>query len=1494
MFKKNISSHLQASSRKATPLFSVFLALVLQLSWPISALAFDSPDNTVTVTAEKTKALVGASIAAFNIRKNQDWDAYGKMVIVDQLLKANPELKSTPDALMQAVSNEWAKNSGQGLLLYDRIVKTSNGIGATLATLPNMGADFKVGVGFAEGVINAISPKIPAGLESSTANQYAEKSEVYRKLRTGVQGFSESTIDLDSAMNDIFGRYSGDLIGQKVFNQMLGNSWGVSIGQIADQALRKNPSFKDLVGIKLPNEGVGALTLNAKGELITTVQKAKTIAIATFPKIQGVIRDAKADLNSDEVKAKLTNIITYVQDIDQADIDAAARRGTAYLTTLNGAQSTVNFLSTVIGDVGGDPKLSKQISIVGNAAIKVADGLARISAAPDLKKIGSALLTGNMLGAAVDLLSVFSGGVLGNEESPDEVILGEIQNVREDIANLRTEMEERFNHIDAELSAINKNVVLSIELLQDIKINLEEIKTTLNTLQDTLYQQSTDLAGVERDIWRVIGEAALLSYTDDMYYVLGYWEEKNNPVHYDSFVPNYTLTASNFAKLAFENSTLELFSGPKERSYDDSSLLYELTEHVSSDCENDIWGVQSGGRQSGGRCQLGTSINFLSAYPAQKLSLPSLHSGNLPSISIWKLGAEAFLQLATENPWFFATDSSSHLQEIIATGCSLKQAMQSLSTPSENTLAQQSVNYPGECPAAPSRSAVYEKLINETDDGLYDTIVTQLFKDIEGVKNTFKAKYPDLDGVNIFNSVTQDTDAKPDKINIKFYRPDGSLRAELEPQPSVFNNLPSPFRLAWKLNPIPDGPLQATLPDMGVFTTTDEIKTCPVDGLVAAYNFNEFELNGYPDNWWYTFADVSGHGNDGMFDPINSQPLAYEVFTSRPDSFTSLYFYEAYYDLKIPYPQNDSLDLKEGMTLEVWFNPSETDNDSNIIERLDASETSSKSVYLLGFSADGIYAALLLENGQRAIVRHQVSVTPGNWYHLAATYDGTHLRLYFNGNEVENIVASGPIRASYGPLKVGGRLSSGGFVGWIDDARIYNHALKSDEIKNDMNAPVFSDCKVLLSGDWASVKKRTYGKVNIRYHIDYDHTPIEYAKVLSDRMLMSTTYQTSSGVVWLTETNPVLSDLQSFVVSNWTSGQKLRDRPAEVVYDSETWMYVNVLADLEKSFENYQKLMVTEIFGDTENNNILCTQIPNTDPVRNDVCKLNGIKVLLQDYVALGMPRSLKENDYLRSLLFGDQSIFDGDALVQAYGSAIGQAGSEPNTELVKTRSVALSQVIIGILQDINDKKFSETYPVVDETLDKLRLRLNSRLKLAANDVYEVVCKKDALGKVVCPSLTVSAEQGILKNDSKVPNIFYFDNNQQLNVDPAKLIINQVKNTEIGTLTLGQKGDFTYTPNCSASGACYAGLDSFTYNLEANIASAGPTKSDDATVTINVIKPGDLSGDGKVDTDDVNMMMDMIKRSIYNGRADLNNDKAVNVLDARQLVLLCTKPVCAR
>lgn len=227
------------------------------------------------------------------------------------------------------------------------------------------------------------------------------------------------------------------------------------------------------------------------------------------------------------------------------------------------------------------------------------------------------------------------------------------------------------------------------------------------------------------------------------------------------------------------------------------------------------------------------------------------------------------------------------------------------------------------------------------------------------------------------------------------------------------------------------------LSDHGVPSVAKFVKVLPGSpapadptGLVAQYSFNE--------GTGTTAGDSSGRGNAGTL----SGPAWAAGKTGGGLSFDGT-------NDSVTVPDASSLDLTTGMTLEAWVKP-----------RVASSGWRSA---ILKERPGGLTYALYPRNGAGAPnaaagstdVNGPSALRIGAWSHLAATFDGTSLRLYVNGAQVAKEVRPTSLPVSSGPLKLGGNSIWGEwFDGTLDDVRVYNRALTASEVQSDRDLPI--------------------------------------------------------------------------------------------------------------------------------------------------------------------------------------------------------------------------------------------------------------------------------------------------------------------------------------------------------------------------------------------------------------------------------------------------------
>jgi hypothetical protein len=203
-------------------------------------------------------------------------------------------------------------------------------------------------------------------------------------------------------------------------------------------------------------------------------------------------------------------------------------------------------------------------------------------------------------------------------------------------------------------------------------------------------------------------------------------------------------------------------------------------------------------------------------------------------------------------------------------------------------------------------------------------------------------------------------------------------------------------------------------------------------GLVAAYSFDAGSGT--------ILADVSGNGRTGTISGA----------TWTTGRYGSALSFDGANDW-VTVADATSLDLTTGMTLMAWVNPTALSGWRSMILK----ETSEGLAYSL-YASDGSRPASYIGTTGGEVSTAGTTTLPLNtWSHLAATYEGTTLRLYVNGTLAGTRTTTQAILSSTSPLRLGGNAVWGEyFQGKIDEVRIYNRALSQTDVQTGMNTPV--------------------------------------------------------------------------------------------------------------------------------------------------------------------------------------------------------------------------------------------------------------------------------------------------------------------------------------------------------------------------------------------------------------------------------------------------------
>jgi hypothetical protein len=225
-----------------------------------------------------------------------------------------------------------------------------------------------------------------------------------------------------------------------------------------------------------------------------------------------------------------------------------------------------------------------------------------------------------------------------------------------------------------------------------------------------------------------------------------------------------------------------------------------------------------------------------------------------------------------------------------------------------------------------------------------------------------------------------------------------------------------------------------------LFSTSPNALSGLTDGLVAYFPFSG------------NASDASGNGNDGV------------VHGATPTSDRFGHLNSAYsFDGETNYiqvPSSPSLEIQDSITLSAWVYHLSNASPQHIVNmsalysgyRLAAwwANPAGNSLELYDLSQSQNIA----DDGSQPYI--------GKWTHVAATWDGSFMRVYRDGILGGQSAFNGKISVSNNDLYIGVLNPipwpiQGYFHGYIDDVRLYNRALSESEINQLMATSVAID-----------------------------------------------------------------------------------------------------------------------------------------------------------------------------------------------------------------------------------------------------------------------------------------------------------------------------------------------------------------------------------------------------------------------------------------------------
>lgn len=288
------------------------------------------------------------------------------------------------------------------------------------------------------------------------------------------------------------------------------------------------------------------------------------------------------------------------------------------------------------------PEVSGFMAAVADSTGMLADGFRMWNSALKLSRLAACT---NFVTAGLTLVNLYMEATdAGTSPDSNEMILEEINTLKDLILDLADHIDYRFDRVDALLLDVLDKLDDSIRILGEISTDLLQVRRELISIQ-------TGLSRLERQLFNYLyagfSQDLQIRLNNDLQYEARTQEPMAWSLYRDEAENTFYSCAVTFSKDALRSHT-----PASNYTYPMTDLLAELEARP-----------------------LEHNLNYIRGFLEQRLGVPALPvpvGATLANPRVWFIAADAYLKIAVENPMNFRRIARSRLDEIIRTGDDLE------------------------------------------------------------------------------------------------------------------------------------------------------------------------------------------------------------------------------------------------------------------------------------------------------------------------------------------------------------------------------------------------------------------------------------------------------------------------------------------------------------------------------------------------------------------------------------------------------------------------------------------------------------------------------------------------------------------------------------------------------------------------------------------------------------------------------------------------------